>query len=173
MAPKAKGTTHLSMGVWRGESTLGRPSIVMQGGTVKIKAPSRPQLTASSCSRVRPPGTIVIGIRRRAAGLPVRYVISGPGPSGPVPAASTSIDIPGSSAIKASTLPVDDNTGPEGRLDWRFLDVRRRTAARLVFEVQTTVERAMREFAYANGCTEMHTPKLMGTASESGAERTE
>jgi aspartyl-tRNA synthetase len=28
----------------------------------------------------------------------------------------------------------------------------------------------MREFAFANGCTEMHTPKLMGTASESGAE---
>jgi len=28
----------------------------------------------------------------------------------------------------------------------------------------------MREFAYAGGCTEMHTPKLMGTASESGAE---
>jgi len=67
-------------------------------------------------------------------------------------------------------LPVDANTGPEGRLDWRFLDVRRRPAARLVFEVQTTVEQAMRAFAYAHGCTEMHTPKLMGTASESGAE---
>ena len=67
-------------------------------------------------------------------------------------------------------LPIDANTGPEGRLDWRFLDVRRRPAARLVFEVQTTVEQAMRAFAYAQGCTEMHTPKLMGTASESGAE---
>jgi aspartyl-tRNA synthetase len=67
-------------------------------------------------------------------------------------------------------LPVDDNTGREGRLDWRFLDVRRHPAARLVFAVQTTAERAMREFAYASGCTEMHTPKLMGTASESGAE---
>ena len=67
-------------------------------------------------------------------------------------------------------LPVDANTGPEGRLDWRFLDVRRRPAARLVFEVQTTVERAMRAFADGHGCTEMHTPKLMGTASESGAE---
>jgi aspartyl-tRNA synthetase len=70
----------------------------------------------------------------------------------------------------ATPLPVDDNTAPEGRLDWRFLDVRRRPAARLVFAVQTTVERAMREFAYASGCTEMHTPKLMATASESGAE---
>ncbi len=70
----------------------------------------------------------------------------------------------------ATPLPVDDRTGPERRLDWRFLDIRRRPAARLVFEVQTTVERAMREFAYAHGCTEMHTPKLMGSASESGAE---
>src|ERR1700742_2102379 len=30
-------------------------------------------------------------------------------------------------------LPIDARTGPEGRLDWRFLDVRRRPAARLVF----------------------------------------
>jgi aspartyl-tRNA synthetase len=67
-------------------------------------------------------------------------------------------------------LPIDAKTGPEGRLDWRFLDVRRRPAARLVFDVQTTVEQAMRSFAYSHGCTEMHTPKLMGTASESGAE---
>jgi aspartyl/asparaginyl-tRNA synthetase len=67
-------------------------------------------------------------------------------------------------------LPIDDRTGPETRLDWRFLDLRRRPAARLVFEVQTTAERAMRQFAFAEGCTEMHTPKLMGIPSESGAE---
>jgi aspartyl-tRNA synthetase len=72
--------------------------------------------------------------------------------------------------LAQAPLPIDSRTGPEGRLDWRFLDVRRRPAARLVFAVQTTVERAMREFARAEGCTEMHTPKLMGTASESGAE---
>jgi aspartyl-tRNA synthetase len=67
-------------------------------------------------------------------------------------------------------LPIDEKTGLEQRLDWRFLDVRRRPAAQLVFAVQTTFEQGMREFAYAEGCTEMHTPKLMGTASESGAE---
>jgi aspartyl-tRNA synthetase len=72
--------------------------------------------------------------------------------------------------LAETPLPIDGHTGPEGRLDWRFLDLRRRPAARLVLEVQTTVERAMREFAFAEGCTEMHTPKLMGTASESGAE---
>jgi aspartyl-tRNA synthetase len=67
-------------------------------------------------------------------------------------------------------LPVDEHTGAERRQDWRHLDLRRRPAARLVFVVQTTAEQAMREFAYARGCTELHTPKLMGTASESGAE---
>jgi len=66
-------------------------------------------------------------------------------------------------------LPIDDQSGPEHRLDWRFLDVRRRPGVREIFAVQTTAENAMREFAHANGCTEMHTPKLMGTASESGA----
>jgi aspartyl-tRNA synthetase len=66
-------------------------------------------------------------------------------------------------------LPVDANTNLEQRLDWRFLDVRR-SAQRLVFDVQTTVERAMRAVADDDGFTEMHTPKLMGTASESGAE---
>jgi aspartyl-tRNA synthetase len=66
-------------------------------------------------------------------------------------------------------LPIDANTNLEQRLDWRFLDVRR-SAQQLVFEVQTTVERAMRAVADAEGFTEMHTPKLMGTASESGAE---
>jgi aspartyl-tRNA synthetase len=73
-------------------------------------------------------------------------------------------------SLAQAPLPIDARTGLEGRLDWRFLDLRRRAAARLVFEVQTTIERAMREFAFAEGCTEMHTPKLMGTASESGAE---
>lgn len=68
-----------------------------------------------------------------------------------------------------SPLPINDQTGIDQRLDWRFLDLRH-PARRLIFEVQTTVEKALREFAYAEGCTELHTPKLMGTASESGAE---
>ncbi|MDQ0958572.1 nondiscriminating aspartyl-tRNA synthetase [Streptomyces sp. B4I13] len=69
-----------------------------------------------------------------------------------------------------SLLPIDEHTGLEQRLDWRFLDVRRRPTAQLLFAVQTTLEEGMRDYAYGHGCTEMHTPKLMGTASESGAE---
>src|SRR5690606_22543018 len=60
--------------------------------------------------------------------------------------------------------------GMEHRLDWRFLDIRLRPSSRLLFDVQTTFEAGLREYAYAEGFTEMHTPKLMGTASESGAE---
>ncbi|MFJ5233301.1 aspartate--tRNA(Asn) ligase [Kitasatospora sp. NPDC088391] len=66
-------------------------------------------------------------------------------------------------------LPIGPETGAEQRLNWRFLDLRR-PERRLVFEVQSTVEQAMREVAAEQGCTELHTPKLMGTASESGAE---
>ncbi|MBO1415754.1 aspartate--tRNA(Asn) ligase [Streptomyces sp. FH025] len=66
-------------------------------------------------------------------------------------------------------LPIDERTGVDQRLDWRFLDLRR-PSQHLVFDVQTTVEQAMREVAAEEGFTELHTPKLMGTASESGAE---
>jgi aspartyl-tRNA synthetase len=72
--------------------------------------------------------------------------------------------------LAQTPLPVDEHSGPEHRLDWRYLDVRMRPAARLVFDVQTTFEQGLRDYAYAQGFTEMHTPKLMGTASESGAE---
>ncbi len=68
-----------------------------------------------------------------------------------------------------SPVPINDQTGIDQRLDWRFLDLRN-PSRRLIFEVQTSVEEALRDFAYAEGCTELHTPKLMGTASESGAE---
>lgn len=64
----------------------------------------------------------------------------------------------------AETLPDQDF-----RLDWRFLDLRRERN-RLIFEVQTTAEAAMREYWLANGFMEMHSPKIMGAPSESGAE---
>ncbi len=66
-------------------------------------------------------------------------------------------------------LPIDDNTALDGRLSWRFLDLRKEKNA-LVFKVQTLAEHAMREFWNQEGFTEIHSPKLMGTASESGAE---
>ncbi len=55
------------------------------------------------------------------------------------------------------------------RLDWRFLDLRKQKNA-LIFKIQTTAEAAMREYWLENGFIEIHSPKLMGSPSESGAE---
>jgi len=55
------------------------------------------------------------------------------------------------------------------RLDWRYLDLRR-DINRLIFEIQTTAEQAMREYWIAHDFIEMHSPKIMGAPSESGAE---
>jgi len=55
------------------------------------------------------------------------------------------------------------------RLDWRYMDLRR-TENLLLFRVQTTMEMALREFWIQHGFLEMHSPKLMGSPSESGAE---
>jgi len=66
-------------------------------------------------------------------------------------------------------LPIAEDTSIDQRLDWRFLD-HRRPEMNLVFRVQTTLERAWREYWYANDFIELHTPKLMGSPSESNAE---
>jgi aspartyl-tRNA synthetase len=66
-------------------------------------------------------------------------------------------------------LPVTAESGLDKRIDWRYLDLRR-PDRRLIFEVQTTVEQAMREYWREQGFIEIHTPKTMGSASESGAE---
>lgn len=55
------------------------------------------------------------------------------------------------------------------RLDWRYLDLRR-DINRLIFEIQTTAEQAMREYWIEKDFIEMHSPKIMGAPSESGAE---
>lgn len=57
----------------------------------------------------------------------------------------------------------------ERRLDWRFLDLRS-PRNYLVFRVQTTLEEAMREYWLSNGFVQIYSPKLMGTASESGSD---
>jgi aspartyl-tRNA synthetase len=66
-------------------------------------------------------------------------------------------------------LPVAPDSALDKRIDWRYVDLRR-PDRRLIFEVQTTVEHAMREHWREQGFIELHSPKLMGSASESGAE---
>lgn len=55
------------------------------------------------------------------------------------------------------------------RLDWRFLDLRKPENL-LIFQTATTAEMAMREFWVGQRFIELHSPKLMGSPSESGAE---
>jgi aspartyl-tRNA synthetase len=66
-------------------------------------------------------------------------------------------------------LPIALDSALDKRIDWRFLDLRH-PERRLIFEVQTTVEQAMRDFWRKEGFIELHSPKFMGSASESGAE---
>lgn len=55
------------------------------------------------------------------------------------------------------------------RLNYRFLDLRNEKNI-LMFKVQTCMINAMREFVIRNNFIEIHTPKIISAASESGAE---
>ncbi|MEK7093982.1 MAG: aspartate--tRNA(Asn) ligase [Patescibacteria group bacterium] len=55
------------------------------------------------------------------------------------------------------------------RLDWRWLDLRK-SRNLLTFQVWTTLEAAFRDYWVKNNYIEIHTPKLIGAPSESGAE---
>ena len=55
------------------------------------------------------------------------------------------------------------------RLDNRFIDLRNEKNMK-IFRIQSTLVRYMREFLYNNKFTEIHTPKFIGAASESGSE---
>lgn len=81
--------------------------------------------------------------------------------------------------IKLSTLevetaaipetPIASDSGIDKRMDWRFLDLRE-PKHNLIFRVQTTFEHALRQYWVDNDFIEIHTPKLMASASESRAE---
>lgn len=66
-------------------------------------------------------------------------------------------------------LPIAEDSSIDKRMDWRFLDLRR-PEANLIFRVQTTFEHALRTWWLERDFIEIHTPKLMASASESRAE---
>ena len=55
------------------------------------------------------------------------------------------------------------------RIDYRWIDLRT-DENQLMFKVQTVMVNAMRQFLLDRGFIEIHTPKLIGAASESGSE---
>ena len=70
---------------------------------------------------------------------------------------------------EALESPIAEDTGVDKRMDWRFLDLRV-PKNNLVFRVQTTLEHAWRTYWVEHDFIEIHTPKLMASASESKAE---
>ncbi|MFA6315307.1 MAG: aspartate--tRNA(Asn) ligase [Candidatus Paceibacterota bacterium] len=85
---------------------------------------------------------------------------------GGVEIVAESIDV---SSIAIVPLPITPESSLDLQMDWRMLSLRQPENL-LIFQVQTTMEQAMREFWADNGFIEVHSPKLMATASESGAE---
>jgi len=65
--------------------------------------------------------------------------------------------------------PIAEDSSIDKRLDWRFLDLRR-PEQNLIARVQTTFEHALRTWWIEHDFIEIHTPKLMASASESKAE---
>lgn len=61
------------------------------------------------------------------------------------------------------------NVNLDTRLDYRLIDLRNEKNM-LTIQIQSALVRAMREYLYQNEFTEIHTPKLIGAASESGSE---
>lgn len=72
-------------------------------------------------------------------------------------------------SLAASPLPIAIDSSLEKQIDWRQVSLRT-SANQLTLAVQTTFEHAMRQFWRDGGFVELHSPKLMGTFSESGAE---
>jgi nondiscriminating aspartyl-tRNA synthetase len=106
-------------------------------------------LTAESAVTIT--GTVVADERVKLGGLEVRME-------------SLQVD-----SLAEPELPIAPDSALDKRIDWRYLDLRR-PERRLIFEVQTTIEHAMREHWREQRFIELHSPKFMGSASESGAE---
>lgn len=64
---------------------------------------------------------------------------------------------------------IDNEANLENRLDWRWLDLRRKEH-RLVFQMWTKLEEGFREQLLADDFIQIYTPSLMNTASETGAD---
>ena len=69
----------------------------------------------------------------------------------------------------ADALPIKDDSDIDSKLEFRWIDLRREQN-HLMLKVQTTLTAALREFLLEKNFVEIHTPKLIGAASESGSD---
>ena len=70
---------------------------------------------------------------------------------------------------KSEALPLDDTADLDTRLNYRWIDLRSEKNE-LMLKVQAAFVEGMRSFLIKEDFTEIHTPKLIATASESGSE---
>jgi aspartyl/asparaginyl-tRNA synthetase len=112
----------------------------------------------------------VAGVTEEAAveatGTVVAGADGGGGADGDVAVVADALEVVGP---VLAPLPVGASSPLDQRLDWRFLDLRRRPNL-LAFEVQTTAERAMRRLWAEEGFVELHSPKLRSHPNASGRE---
>ena len=69
----------------------------------------------------------------------------------------------------AEALPLEENANLDTRLDYRWLDLRTKKNS-YITKIQSELVKGMREYLYENDFTEIHSPKLIGAASESGSD---
>lgn len=70
---------------------------------------------------------------------------------------------------KAQARPIMEDSSIDLRLDYRVVDLKH-PKRQLMLKMRSAFEFACREFLTKKGFTEIHTPKLMGQASESGSQ---
>ena len=69
----------------------------------------------------------------------------------------------------ADALPIKDDSDIDVRMDYRWIDLRR-DKNHLMLEMQTTLTNSLRKFLVERNFVEIHTPKLIAAASESGSD---
>ncbi len=69
----------------------------------------------------------------------------------------------------ADALPIGPESSIDQRLDYRWLDLRSPEKA-LIFQVETVLNQAMRQYCIDHGFIEIHTPTLIGASSEGGSD---
>ena len=69
----------------------------------------------------------------------------------------------------AETLPIAPDSGPDLRMDYRWIDLRDEKKV-FMFKIQSAFEKYAVEFFDKNGFIEIHTPKITTISSEGGSE---
>lgn len=69
----------------------------------------------------------------------------------------------------ADPLPIENDANIDARLNYRWVDLRDQEKT-LIFQVETTLNQALRQWCIDNGFIEIHTPTLIGASSEGGAD---